>query len=675
MRTLLIGAIALMVAACASIGRPEGGPRDVTPPEYVRASPEPGAINVDRNRIDIWFNENINLDDPNNKVVVSPVQKENARVSANGRHLTVEFRDTLRDSTTYTIDFADAIRDLNENNPLDGFAYDFSTGPYIDTLTISGMVFKARNLEPAQGMIVGVYANPADSAIKTLPLERVAKTNQLGQFTIRGLRPGDYRVYAIDDRNRDWHWDRSEDVAFFPLTVSPSVTEIEVTDTLRASDGSDSIVPRKAWHYLPDDLLLTWFNENYKSQYLRDNKRTSQRQIELKFGAPVDSMPRLRVLNGAFAGRDLSGLSKLEMRAERDSMVYWLADTMLVNQDSILLETRYRKTDTLDNLVWQTDTLKMFWKRPKVDEKKKKKKEEEAADSLPQITFLNFKAEGSSAQDLNKPVDFTAGEPLAPVSDKVWRLEMAEDTLWRRVADATLLPDSVSPRKLTLRSKWVEGTKYRFIVDSAGISNIYGEFNKPFTHEFTTKKMEDYGVIYMNLTDLGELGLPDSTAVYVELLSKSDEPVAVSRVEKGTATFRYIEPGTYYARAYMDTNGDSLWTTGSVEQKRLPEDVFYYPKKLVLKKNWDLEQDWALLETAVDQQKPQEIKKNKPKDLKNLPPEQDEENMEDEFGNGFDPEQGAWGNGSSYNNAGYNQRGNSRFQTTGRGGMRTARQY
>ena len=88
------------------------------------------------------------------------------------------------------------------------------------------MVFKARNLEPAQGMIVGVYANPADSAIKTLPLERVAKTNQLGQFTIRGLRPGDYRVYAIDDRNRDWHWDRSEDVAFFPLTVSPSVTEI-----------------------------------------------------------------------------------------------------------------------------------------------------------------------------------------------------------------------------------------------------------------------------------------------------------------------------------------------------------------------------------------------------------------------------------------------------------------
>ena len=115
----------------------------------------------------------------------------------------------MLDNTTYTIDFSDAIKDLNEGNTLDGFAIDFSTGDSIDSLRIAGMVFEARTLEPAQNMLVGVYSNLSDTAITTLPLERIGRTNQLGQFIIRGLKPGDYRIYALNDINRDYHWDRS----------------------------------------------------------------------------------------------------------------------------------------------------------------------------------------------------------------------------------------------------------------------------------------------------------------------------------------------------------------------------------------------------------------------------------------------------------------------------------
>lgn len=109
-------------------------------------------------------------------------------VTANGRKVTVEFRDTLLPNTTYTVDFADAIKDLNESNVLDGLALDFATGDSIDSLRISGMLFEARTLEPAQGMLVGVYSNLSDTAIRTLPFERITKTNQLGQFTIRNLK-------------------------------------------------------------------------------------------------------------------------------------------------------------------------------------------------------------------------------------------------------------------------------------------------------------------------------------------------------------------------------------------------------------------------------------------------------------------------------------------------------
>jgi hypothetical protein len=668
---MLIGAIASLVAACASIGRPSGGPKDETPPEFVRSNPEPGALNVDRNKIDLWFNENIQLDDASNKVVVSPVQKENARVSANGRHLTVEFRDTLMDSTTYVVDFADAIRDLNESNILDGFAYEFSTGSSLDTLTVSGMLFQARNLEPAQSMVVGVYSNLADSAISTLKLERVTKTNQLGQFTIRGLKPGAYNIYAIDDKNHDWHWDRSENVAFYPLTISPSTIPVEVTDTLRSSLGTDSIITRSAYRYLPDDILLTWFNENYRSQYLRDNKRPAQRYMEFKFGAPLDSMPQMTILNGKYAGRRLEDMSVIEGRAERDSLIYWMRDTILVHQDSILLSARYQKTDSLDQLVWQTDTLKMFYRRPKVKEKKVEVKKELtdslANDSLPKIEFLAFKATSTNPHELNLPVRFEAPEPLEPIQAGTWRLEIYADSVWRQVADADLQPDTATPRAVLLTAKWVEGQKYRFVADSAKIMNIYGEFNKPFTHEFSTKRLDDYGNIYLNLTDISSLGLPDTAKVVVELLSSSDKPVARVEVEHGSAAFHYITPSTYYARAFIDLNGDGEWTSGSMAQKRLPEDVFYFPKKLKLRKNWDLEEDWTLLATPVDLQKPNDIKQNKPKTKgqPNRTQTDDEDEEEDEYGS----DQTSWGNGSQYNNA------SRKSSSINRGGKATQRQY
>lgn len=676
LRALPAAAAVLILAACASMGRPEGGPRDEDPPVFVTSTPLPGALNVKGQKLKITFDENVNVKDIMTKVVVSPAQKDMPVISSNGRTISVELRDTLKDSTTYTIDFSDAIRDLNEGNILDNFAIDFATGPAIDSLRISGMVFEARTLEPAQGMVVGVYSDLSDTAVTSLPMERVAKTNQYGQFTIRGLKPGNYNIFALDDRNRDWHWDRSENVAFFPVSLSPSTEQVEVADTLRSQAGEDSIVRRKAWHYLPDDILLTWFNENYRPQYLRDNKRPSRRYIELKFGAPVDSMPVLTVLNGPLAGGNLADLSVLETRAERDSMIYWLRDTVLVSQDSILLQARYRKTDSLDCLVWQTDTLKMFFRRQPVKEKKEKKKEKGdslAADSLPQITFVDFKASTPGSQELNLPVRFEAPEPLEPISRDAWRLEVQRDTLWLPVADVSLEPDSVTPRGVILSASWEEGTKYRFTADSARIFNIYGEFNRPFKFEFTTKKLDDYGNIYLNLTDLTALQLPDSARVIVELLSSSDQPVATATVENGSAAFHYVAPATYYARAYIDIDHDGQWTTGNVGLKRLPEDVFYYPKKLVLRKNWDLEQDWSLLDTPVDLQKPKEIKKNKPKTKE--PDQTGTDSDEDgEFGDGFDPEQGAWGNGSQYNNAG-GRGGSNRRGGFGQGGMRTNRSF
>ena len=222
MRLIVAIVAAAALAACASMGRPEGGPIDETPPVFVRSTPRPGAVNVERDRITIEFDENVQLKDAMNKVVVSPAQKTMPKISAAGRRVTINLMDSLQPNTTYTIDFTDAISDLNEGNELDGLAFDFATGPTIDTLAIAGMVFEAENLEPAQGMLVGVHSNLSDTALTKVAFDRITKTNQLGQFVIRNLKPGTYRIFAINDVNRVYKWDRTEDIAVYLSLIHTS---------------------------------------------------------------------------------------------------------------------------------------------------------------------------------------------------------------------------------------------------------------------------------------------------------------------------------------------------------------------------------------------------------------------------------------------------------------------
>lgn len=600
--SLFVVAAALLLAACASIGRPEGGPRDMTPPVMVSSTPAPGSVNVSNGRIDIIFDENITLDDPMNKIVVSPPQKKQAQISSNGRRVRITLRDTLRDSTTYTVDLADAVRDLNEGNILDGLAIDFSTGPSIDTLMISGIVVEGRTLEPAQGMIVGVYSTPvADTALTTLPMDRITKTNALGRFTIRNLKPGSYRVFAINDLNHDFHWDRSEDIAFLDRDISPSTMAVEVTDTFTDAAGNDSLVTRPATRFLPDDILLTWFNENYKPLYLVKHERPDARRLTLEMSTRSDSLPQLTLLNTVRAGARLDREAVLQSSPGLDSLTYWLRDTTLIGSDTLKIAARYLHTDTLDNITFTTDTLTFALRQPK-----KKKKRDEETDSVPKLEFVNIGISSRQPQDLNMPLLFETSTPTASIDSAGFRIEELVDSVWMPVAaKIPSPPDSLQPMRLLTEMTWKPKTKYRVTIDSLAVTDIYGNHNRPFVQEVSTHAIEDYAALFFNIGDLG------SDSAIVELLS-SDKPVRLEPVRNGVATFEYVTPGAYYARLFIDRNHNGRWDTGSVADTVQPEDVFYFSKKLNLKKNWDVEQQWNIYETPVDLQKPEDIKKNKP---------------------------------------------------------------
>lgn len=669
LRLPLVVLIAALVAACASMGRPNGGPTDEEPPVFVKSRPSPGQVNVKSDRIIIEFDENIQVDDPLNKVVVSPAQKSPARVSGVGHRVTVQLQDTLLPNTTYTIDFTDAIKDLNEGNQLDGFAFDFSTGPVLDSLCISGMVFQADNLEPAQGMLVGVHSNLADSALTTLPFDRITRTNQLGQFTIRNLKPGSYHVFAVNDVNRDNKWDRSEDVAFYPIAVTPTASRVSRTDTLKAADGvTDSIVVREVTAFAPNDLLLTWFNEQYKSLYMAKNERKDRNKIYFEFGAPVDTIPSLRFVGGPYDGRDFADFSVLDASQRGDTLTYWITDTTVVALDSIFLATTYLRTDTLDQLSWTTDTLN-FTQRAKKSKSTKKKKQTDTVPAEPKVELLKVKSSIGSQAEVYQPIVLEFSEPLSKFDLQGVTMEIMEgkDTVWSRVEVPEFSPPGAhKPLQLRADYAWHPGAKYKLSVDTLCIEGIYGHHNGNLSFEFKVRATEEYGNIRFALTNL-----PDCPS-FVQLLSSQDAAVYTVAVENSQAVFRNVLPGTYFARLVADRNGNRKWDTGSVADSLQPEDVYYYPKKINLKKNWDIAQTWDLLDTPVDLQKPSDIKKNKPKTkngTENRTDDEEEDQYYDEFGNpAVDPDD-PFGkrkksnyNRTNRNNAGRNGLGNGGFR-------------
>lgn len=622
---------ALLLWGCASMGRPEGGPRDTAPPAYVASDPVPGQLEFMGEKITLEFDENVQLDDPMNKVIVSPPQQNTPKVSALGRRVTVVLRDTLLPNTTYTIDFSDAIKDLNEGNVLDGMALDFSTGPDIDTLRISGMVMEARNLEPAQGMVVGAWRetppSDADSAGSApRKIERITKTNQLGQFTLRNLPQGAWHVMALNDANRDYAWDRSEDVAFLDAPVVPTAARGTRMDTIKSEAGRDSLVTRGVTLYAPDDVLLAWFNEGYKPQALSDHGRAERNKLTFRFNAANDSLPAFTVLD-----RDrwpLEQLAVLQSSATMDTLTWWLSDTAAMARDTLTVEVRYWKTDTTMALAAQTDTLKMFYKQPKA---RKKRDDQAVADSAaaPPAPKMDFAATVQGTQELNQPLRFRAGTPVAGLDTLAFRLEVMEDSVWRP-APPPRLRRSRPLDPLDYESEpyaWREGAKYRLTIDSAAVADIYGAVNRKTETEFTARELADYSTLRLSVAPA--LAAP----AYVEVLNRQDEPVRTVPVAEGVAVADYITPGTYYARLWVDADSNGVYTVGSLTDSIQPEEVYYYPKKFNLKKNWTVEQAWNIYDLPLDRQKPQEIKKNKPKPKAGELPEKTEgdDEEEDEF--------------------------------------------
>lgn len=627
---------AAVMYSCANIGNPSGGPIDKTPPIFMRSNPTPNAVNVKDRKIEIFFDEIVTLKDPSTKIIVSPAQTEMPRMSALGRKVTVELVDSLLPNTTYTIDFSNSIQDNNEGNAIDNFAFAFSTGSVIDSMRVSGYVIDSRTLEPMQSVVVGLQSNLADSAFHKEKLQRVALTNDRGQFTIRNVSPGSYHIFALKDLDRDYKFGNpTEDIAFLDSIIVPSIGTREAADTVYNDlNEIDTIMRATRPAYFPNDILLSMFNEDRKSQYLANNLRVDSTRISLTFAAASDTLPSLSIV-----GRNdvPDQWYTLERSQTNDTLTYWIRPPHLVSADTLMVATTYLRTDTASNLSWGTDTLKFTFQRQKA----KKKKKNEETDSLEQIRFMELHPLANGTQEVYAPLLLQTGTPIERYSREAFHLQrkLQNDTIFypAEIKSIALRDSTQNRRDLVLKVDWEPGAAYTLTVDSLAMTDIYGLQTKPLKVDFNVRKMEEYGNIVFNITAVRDSAI-------VELLDGTEKIVLRAPVKNHRAELLNLLPGKYYARLFIDRNGNGKYDTGNYDMHLQPEETVYYPGAINLKKNWDVEQTWDIYATPIDKQKPEAIKKNKPERKKwekvnteKTETDEDEENGFSDFSNPNDP--------------------------------------
>ncbi|MCH5306654.1 MAG: Ig-like domain-containing protein [Prevotella sp.] len=615
--------VVCFIAGCARMGTPDGGWYDETPPRIIHTSPNDKAINVNTKKINIYFDEFVKIADVTQNVIVSPPQMELPDIKSKGKRIVVELKDSLKSNTSYTIDFSDAITDYNEDNPLGNYTYTFSTGDHIDTLEVSGYVIDASNLEPIKSILVGLHDDLADSAFRTKPLLRVARTDANGHFSIKGVAPGEYRIYALQDMDDNYQFSqKSEMLAFSHDTYQPSVKMSIRQDTIwRDALHIDSIIQVPYLHYLPDDIVLLAFQETQTARYLLKTERTDANRINIFFSYGSGQLPAIRGLNF-----DVDNAFLIESNSAKDSLTYWLRDTLLINQDTLRFAMDYQMTDTLGQLIMQTDTIEAlakipYEKRLKAQQKtfetwqkeqERKKKREEPYDSIYPIPALEPNYKVPQIMDPDRSIYIEVPSPLARMDTAAIHLYSKIDSLWYRAPFEFQRVDSAL-RHFEVIADWHPGREYSFEVDSAAFIDIYGLVSNEYKQGIQVKTLDEYATVLIQVS-----GIQDSNII-VCLLDKGGKEVKRAKVESdGTAQFFYVTPDTYYACAFVDTNDNGVWDTGCYDEDLQPEAVYYYPDIIEAKAKWDITQQWNLTALPRNKQKPAALIKQKGNDKKTV---------------------------------------------------------
>lgn len=582
----------LMVFSCANPVSPSGGPVDKEPPEVLSSDPPNFSVHFDKKRIQIVFNEFVKLNQPNQQVIVSPPLQKMPQFRIRGKSVVIDIEEELFENTTYSIFFGNAIVDITEGNPLVNYLYVFSTGNYIDSLSVAGEVVNAFNLEPEEGVFVMLHSTrndtvPADSLPMLVRPLYVSKTNEQGQFRLRYLRDEPLKIFVLDDLNSNYLYDLPEEAIAFSdsLIVPEPEMQMEITtekDTV-PENGND-IPPENGNDTVPesgnDTLAVKDMYENYYRLRMFTEVDSAQRLL----GTDV-FMPPGFLLAFTFPTDSLS-MELLDPQVSDD----WKVEEWNPRRDSLRVWVTLPEPDTLDLILSDgnafRDTVSIAFPVKEQEENQRRRPSDDEEEVIERLV-IKTNAKGRS-MDYGVPFRLIFDNPMTGWDFSDVRMIAGDDTM----TGAPFVPVDSIRRRFLLDIEPEADTRYDFVFPDSTLFDIYGLTNDSVRMAFRTKKPEDYGNLIVDLQ------IEDEThPLIIQLLDNKENVLKEKYVlSGGEIRFDLLNPGFYKLKAIMDKRTNRRWDTGDYIQQLQPEKVMFYPAELQIRANWDVEETWVISE-------------------------------------------------------------------------------
>jgi hypothetical protein len=596
----------LLSNGCAQQGAPTGGPIDEDPPILLSAEPANYSINFTDKKILLTFDEFLDMGNFVQELVVSPPMDEKPEIKLRNKTLIIEFEEELKEDITYTFNFGEGIKDLNERNILMNFEYVFSTGDYLDSLSIKGRLKNAFDLSIIEPPIyVMLYTEQRDS----LPLidipYYVGRSDKEGNFAVNNLRPDDYKLFVLKDGNNNFLFDLpAEEIAFLDSSLLVDAEYFKtillesgkydssdfVQDTIPLAIDTTSLSADTIAMMLDSIALakpdlnsifvdLFMFTEDPENQFVSDYSREKKNRMELLFNISLtDSFAFTPLFPESLREDDFIA----DYGKTRDTLILWAADTLIAAIDTIDFRLTYTVKDTLNQDVMRNDTLSLVYKEPKkANTRKKDPKKPKEAEKLKVNTIRS-----NGRQNIHQKLRFSFDVPLGGIDSSRFDFFIIPDTIDIPM-DVVPLADSNSLYTALIDIDWPTETTYKMIMYPGAFHDIYGATHDTINVRFTTKALSDYGIIKLNLTNVED-------TVLIQLSSNKRLTRQLRITSSGTYIFENLDPSKYRIKFVHDNNLNDKWDTGKYMEDLQAERVEYYPMDINVRSNWDHDVDYEM---------------------------------------------------------------------------------
>lgn len=556
--SIILGTMIFSHSCANTTTPPSGGPKDTIPPLVTEIYPALGQTNVPthKTKLEIKFNEYVVVKDPKSLFLSPPLEKA-AQFKMKGKGIVVFFENDLDSNKTYTLDLTNAIADNNEGNMFPGFTMVFSTGDKIDSMMVTGVVQDCNTLQPIKGATVMLYKDHADSAVFLKRPDAAVKTDDWGFFCLRNIQDTIYRMYAVIDENSNNKYEaESEKIAFIDTLIRPVNIVNDTLPEMLKYDMKDTLscLARKT------EYELNVFREKPTKQMIVNKERIGERTAYITFMAPYAQIDSIWI-KGVPAEKLIT-----QFNIVQDSLEIWVNDPK-PQPDTLFLNVKYMKTDTLGMLNSFTEVVKL--NKPRASLIGKSAKKDIKKEDTTCVFTLTAKPENVEqygfVMEFKYPVVKSAFDSLIFRSINPRQQE--------NIGKYKVIQDTLNLRKYTIMpvDKLQAGWEYFLKVPHRKFMDINGFYNDSTEVKVSLPSDDKLSSISTVMTGV-------NNKYIVDLLDEKRTTVLRSYIidKDQTLLFPYLKSGKYAIRITEDKNRNGLVDTGNLLEHRQPEKVRFY---------------------------------------------------------------------------------------------------